>query len=95
MLYTGNVKRPNFAPEAHTTLSEIYNTDESLANMYDFWFDILQENPQDPRVRRHRHHIVDSWLIYVEVEGRPGRHAIEWREVDGEVDVLYVGPWKS
>ena len=33
-------------------------------------------------MRRHRHHIVESWLIYVEVEGRPGRHAIEWREVE-------------
>jgi hypothetical protein len=88
--------QPNFAPEARATLLKIYGSDdEPLSNMYDYWFDILQANPADPRVRRHRHGIVDAWLIYVEIPGRPGRHAIEWREVNDTVDVLYVGPWKN
>ena len=95
MLYTGRMTTIHFKPEAHRALAETYRTDESLSNMYDYNFDLLQADHSDLRVRRHRHTRdgVDAWHIYVVIPGRPQRYAIIWDEKDGEVWVHYLGPW--
>lgn len=93
MLYTGNMTRIHFEPEARQTLAEAYHSDESLSNIYDFNFDLLRADPIDPRARRHRFTELDAWIVYVEIPGRPHGYAIIWHEVEGEVYVLYLGPW--
>jgi hypothetical protein len=83
----------HFEPQARKALAETYRSDESLSNLYDYNFDLLQANPIDARARRYRHASVDAWLIYIVLPGRAQQYAIEWTEIEGEVYVLYLGPW--
>lgn len=85
----------NFEPEARQALMRTYadDTEESLSNLYDYYFDWLQADPVDPRARLHPFSTVDAWIIYVELPGRSERWAIIWTEDKGQVYVLHVGIW--
>jgi hypothetical protein len=85
----------HFTPDANDGYQKIC-TDPALEFLWariDEILDLLEKDPGDARVRKHRFHQANLWAVYV--THRNERWAVLWgadRHNPGDVAVAYIGP---